>query len=217
MGFPSASEREAQYRICGEVMANTANGIGLPIDDVTADRWGDTMARLATADDISEATPEAFSDPAILVQELGLDTDQPCLVDAASGLLDANTRSSNSSVLADHFAARRDEAKYSMDLLRFQSPNSNKQPAAWQELEGLCITGIYLDSLFDAIKDAKRLQHFTASQLAIGSLKHFARSLRALQPETIVSFQRAAHRVGMDRYILTKPKRLASEILQRAA
>ena len=217
MGFPTASEREAQYRICGEVMADTANGIGLPIDAVTMDRWSDTMARLATADDISEATPEAFSDPVILVRELGLDTGQPCLVDAAAGLLDANTRSSTSSALADHFTARRDEAKYSMDLLRYQSPNSSKHPQAWQELEGLCITGIYVDSLFDAIKDAKRLPHFTASQLAMGSLKHFVRSLRSLQPETLGSFRRAAHRVGMDRYILAKPKRLAAEILQRAA
>ena len=211
MSSPSFEKRAEQYGLCGTVLAETARGIGIPVHDALVTQWEDTMAKLAVADDISEAHPEIFSEPKVLVSALGLDPAKPALVAAAQGLLIANAQSRGSLDLDKHFDARADEARYCADLLRYQNPIGYQFASSWKQIEKLSVAGIYLDSLFDAREDARDTGNFTAGQLATGAVRRMFQISREIRPTTYRSFFAAANRFGVGKHVMKKALRVVGD------
>lgn len=77
--------RSFHYGNCGRILAGTAKNLGYPVGDDLSESWGDTLSRLAAADDMSERDLEAMDAPELLAF-LGLDPGNPRLVNSAATL-----------------------------------------------------------------------------------------------------------------------------------
>jgi hypothetical protein len=210
MNINRVERRATQYAELGTVLGLTSAGIGISIPTEDQYNWSNTLARLATADDISETTPEKFSDPRALLDMLDLNPDDPILNDIAAELLAASRASREAPNLVTHFSSRRREAIACIDLLRYQSsPDVRDNSSLWSQLGTLTIVGTYFDSFVDCREDAMELPQFTAAQLAQGSLLHFLKAMRGLHSNTVISCAKACRCVGIHKLIVRRlPKPL---------
>ncbi len=217
MDFPHSTQREGQYGIAGTILAETGLDIGIKLEPHMSEQWAKTMARLSLADDLSETNPDTLTDPKVLVKALGIDSPSAELVAAANGLLNANKLSSNALNVKNHFMGRGLEAWCSLGLLRYQSQAAHSNTHSWDQLGFLCEAGIYLDSVFDAKADSTRLRQFSALQLGVGALAHFIGTVSYIKPSTFIAFERAAHRQGLNKHLVTKPLRVLSSKVNMAS
>lgn len=202
MKFPD--ERGAQYETCAYILADTVTGISGQLSTQTREAWAMTMSRLATADDISEVTPEVFTAPESLLSYLGLDESNGTLVRTAQRLLDANLASMGAASIRDHFDARALEAEASVDLLRFQSPPElARHHYVWGQLGSIATVGIHIDSIIDSHTDAEK-SPFTTSELVLGAMGAITRVVPRIDPKTWYSVARASHRYGLDYRVVKK-------------
>lgn len=212
MMFLESLPRGELYRVGGVLLAETAVNLGIPLGTDMVRQWGNTMCRLATADDISETTPEVFHDPLVLVDALDIPTRNRALLSAADGLLRANERSRGADTMSEHLRARADEARFSMHLLKHQTAQAGRYAPAWRQLEHLSVASIYVDSLFDAREDAASLEGFSVGELAIGSFKEGLRSMRAIRPFTYHALRQALRKNNMGLYFAAKPLRALKDM-----
>ncbi|MGE5327740.1 MAG: hypothetical protein ACM3KH_00215 [Thiobacillus sp.] len=201
MNFPDREHRVEQYRTTGLMIADVAKDIGLPISDKISDQWAETMARLATADDISETDPHNLT-PETLLEYLNLPDNYMLLVSCAR-LLAANIASHKATTIKEHFASRSAEASESLNLLKYQCAyNLSFNIDTWNQLDQLSRLAIHADSLVDAREDAKRLPQFTARQLSINALVNIINCAHKIRPQTWMAIQRSAKKTGFDKHMI---------------
>jgi len=209
MRFPGNDHRQQQYEALGLVLGDTGRGIGLPIEPQLSEKWGRTMGLLAIADDVSEADPYKYT-PSSFLDALEVAPNSGLLF-SAEHYLAANIESPRASSVQAHFQSKGQEANNSFGLLRYQAGNLAEQYLRqWAQLHTLSRLGQYVDCVWDAGKDAEDLQ-FSASELAHGALVAALREVERLNLRTWIAFFGAAHQVGLNRYIITKPLRLWQE------
>lgn len=197
------------YAQCGQILSETAAGIGMPNSSVERVQWKKTMVGLAIADDVSEVNPTKAHEASDLLKLLELDQDDVHLLHAADRLIWANIDSHRTLTIRQHFIARAEEASECINLLKYQDPDyrEDQNNHAWQQLDALSVAGIHLDSFFDAKEDVKRLPQFSIQQLSIGALASFINISRDIEPHTKTEVVRAAHRAGLDRRLAGKALR----------
>jgi hypothetical protein len=200
MKFPSSADKGLQYESCAYILADVIGNMGFELTDVTMQRWGNMMYRLAAADELAETQPEAFSSGEHLVEVLQI-VNNEMAVEAASGLLAASSRSINSSSIREHLDNRRDEAVESVALLRSQTPELIDESDLWSEVDTMTIAGIYLDSFVDAREDAGERADFTPGNLALHSFARFVKTVREMRMDTRIAVAQAGISHGLAGYI----------------
>lgn len=183
--------RSIHYGNCGRILAGTANNLGYPVDDSMTESWGDTLSKLASADDLSEADPEAMDAPELLAF-LDLDPNNPRLINSAANLISGNQHSLLAGTLREHFNGRILEALSVLDLLRHQSGEQiSTAEDLWERLGSITVVSSHLDAFTDAREDAPLMPQFTSGQLACGALTRMVTSATRVKPGTTFAFLRA--------------------------
>jgi len=209
MKFPSSASRESQYFTAGLIMADTALGIGLPLQSHQQLSWAQTMERLALADDASETNPNQISTEFVL-RMLGLEPACADLNGAVSNLIQANKESHEAETIEEHFKSKGREAHHSLGILRYQLPAevSGRHEPLWQQLSRVAQSGMFVDSFIDSLDDAQHFSQFSALELSLGSLRSFMQVSKGIHSQTWVSLLRSAHAYGLDVHVLKKPLRI---------
>lgn len=207
--FPCKAQKDLQYAQTAEMMADISTDIGTPINSTLRGTWAVTMSRLAVADEMAEQDPYVFPDGGSLARYLCDDEPAEPVCRAGQRLLDANIASLSTTDLNDHFHARAQEGRASLDLLWYQlPPELNRNDYVRNQLSSLAVLGVLLDSLADAREDSRDLP-FTPRELVRGSLAAIAAAAPKADLRTWKAGIRAANRHGFSRYAIQKLYRKA--------
>ena len=178
-------DRSTQYAMIAPMLAQLAGHMGTEIDEQTLVSWQSFGARLALGDDISESASDMLGDPVACVNFLGLDTSNSAIVQATNNLIEASQAAFHATTVREHFEHRGREAHEVTMLYRHQAPLAVQgETKMWQQLSCVGKAGIYLDSLVDARKDAKKMEKFSATELALGAIVNFSRMLPTFERDT---------------------------------
>lgn len=173
-----------RYAASGYVLADTAHALGGAVTQAVREKWGDIMFRMASADDLSETADNPFDSGRSLADYLDI-APTPAVIRQASGLLAASQGSPTATTLDQHFAYRKREAETALGLLQYSSPKRliDNQPV-WQELYGVSVVSIYLDSFLDARDDINKLPQFQPKDVQRVAAGRILSSVSEVKPST---------------------------------
>ncbi len=209
--FPTSEYKVEQYETLGQILADTAIGLGMDLDLDEQKQWSYLMGRFASGDDLFEESPDVFSSPASVLEHLGLDARDNFLTSYAAGLMFASRAADEAVNIDTHFNYRAMEAKYCVDIIchstiRFKVGNTH----IWSQIYDAAIFGQLVDAIRDAKDDANRLPQFTANELRMGAARQLVAKGFDVKPKTWIELGLASHRYGLDTYLVKRLGGVAS-------
>jgi hypothetical protein len=131
-------------------------------------------------------------------------------VESAINMVKASNSSYATEDIGKYLDSRRNEAIFSADFLKAQTPEIDSE-RTWTLVCEVAVSGIYLDTLFDAKEDSKSLPQFTASQIAIGAGRRLSASLRGLGGDVVLAISKASIENGLMGHMIRElPKKISA-------